>query len=671
MMCRLSSGLICLLPLFVLEAYADSNQETNEVTVIGQRSEINRVNRGGATIVLRPQSSSANDLSLFLASDPTISGIEGGFYSFRVPLFRGQDSKETSLYLSGVSLFDPLTSMPLLEDIELRMFDQVTIHKGLTPWDLPGADRGGVLDFAFDSKVKLNEKSKKSVSKEEIGTEAGSETLTKLWAKSGVANSNSTQSFFASRKSWVGDYLYFDDQGTVLNSQDDQTVRMKGNSGQSSQFSGYLSHTEMARSFEVFIATFVRESGYPDVSNRAESQRRVESETSLFLFKSTFVLSPIFELGGSFSGLESNKSFQERVAKAAPVQNERSSAARTGSLFAKARFDHLRVMTQWTAVKSDVSFRSGDGSVYLSPMSQDFSSGILVDLNDFMMESKSEFIWDHKEVLKRNLGLSLSYAVGPSLVWSQFVSQNRKASLLETYGDGGTIEPSKELKQESLLGVELGVRWNMSDSSSSSFKKMSHQLVLWNDKRSNPIEILQVSRSKWRALNLDYTKTFGGEIRSGFAWRKLELELGGSQVRSMDSKDKISHRLPIWQGVLSPKYHISKKQHGMTNQHSVVLSSLIRHQGPQFSDAMNLVKLSPITTIDLTLDWANFRMNDETREVTDKWKGSVSILNASNVIYESFVVEDGLRSSGRMTRYGQGQSPLPGRQWVVRLERAF
>jgi hypothetical protein len=139
----------------------------------------------------------------------------------------------------------------------------------------------------------------------------------------------------------------------------------------------------------------------------------------------------------------------------------------------------------------------------------------------------------------------------------------------------------------------------------------------------------------------------------------------------MDSKDKILPRLPIWQGVLSPKYYISKKQHGITNQHSVVLSSLIRHQGPQFSDAMNLVKLSPITTLDLTLDWANFQMNDDTREVDDKWKGSVSILNASNVIYESFVVEDGLRSSGRMTRYGQGQSPLPGRQWLVRFERAF
>lgn len=121
-----------------------------EIIIEAAPKERREVNRPGQTTVIRPTEETRFDTDSQLKSDPSLSMSNSARSSgFSLPLFRGQDARASHVFINDLELQDPFSDLPMIDDIDLRAFGVMTIHKGFAPWNLPIIDPGGVIQFTM------------------------------------------------------------------------------------------------------------------------------------------------------------------------------------------------------------------------------------------------------------------------------------------------------------------------------------------------------------------------------------------------------------------------------------------------------------------------------------------------------------------------------------------
>ena len=215
--------LIFTLGMFAELALAD----TQEVFIRGAINERRDVNRPGQSVIISPSGETRFDTQNFFKADPSLqmSG-NGRTTGFTLPLFRGQDARASHVFVDDMELQDPYSGLPMVDDIDLRAFGGMIIHKGVSPWNVPVLDPGGVIQFS------LRTQRSPLLGGLSYGDVAGSSG----WVRSGLQfENNYTVGLYARASQSSGKYSYYSDNNTILNPDDDAVVVRKNNDQKSAQ----------------------------------------------------------------------------------------------------------------------------------------------------------------------------------------------------------------------------------------------------------------------------------------------------------------------------------------------------------------------------------------------------------------------------------------------------
>jgi len=192
-------------------------------------------NRSGfvASFDLRDRKNRAEDLSAVLSQMVGVKVKQyGGLGDFATVSIRGSSASHVNIYLDGVPMNDAYTGVTNLADLPLGGVQRVEVYRGFAPPELGAGAIGGAVNLVTVDPTRWGRGD--LLSGLEIDASYGSfdtsRQLVSAWLQSWklrvFAHANHTKS--------LGNFAFFDDNGTPVNTGDDEIIDRANN-----QFEGY------------------------------------------------------------------------------------------------------------------------------------------------------------------------------------------------------------------------------------------------------------------------------------------------------------------------------------------------------------------------------------------------------------------------------------------------
>ncbi len=632
--------------------------EATEIIIEAVPVEHREVNRPGQTTVIRPSDETRFDAETHLKSDPSLSlsnnGRSGGF---SLPLFRGQDARASHVFINDMELQDPFSGLPMVDDIDLRAFGSMTIHKGFAPWNLPVIDPGGVIQFTL----------RRPVSRLEGGGSYGDLSGANGWLKAAKIGDDLSENLDAGlylrHRSAKGNYKYYSDNNTILNASDDVIKRRTNNDRSSQQVFGNLFWTGATVDAKGIVWTQASDQGIPVGQASGDGKARVKANTGITTSSLTYRVTDDYAVtidAGRFSGsrIYTDPALDIGLATKRKLDSE-SIRARISFTSSHPILNFL-ILAEKQLAKTKLT-SSYNQDLYAPSASADkFYAGVHYKINESQNIEVKSNVERSEASAQTALGenrqhSSVKPTAGSSMGWSRtkddlfFYAQGghstRVPSLLERIGNGAEIDASKDLRSEQSRAAELGTRivskWIES-------MPVTFNLALWVRDNAEVIQIGKISATRWRAQNRGQHSYRGVETRLDFGSADLGVEGAVSWIKAELGKTHLLvPRVPIWQAAGGARWRV---------MNAVTLRTTSRFVGRMYDDASNTRELGWTLVHDLSGDYSQ---NDS------RWKVGVACLNATNVM--SNIVRDTVtnQGDGKKSYTGYSDDPLPGRSWTA------
>jgi hypothetical protein len=547
----------------------------------------------------------------------------------------------------------------MIDDIDLRAFGTMTIHKGFAPWNIPVLDPGGVVQFTL----------RPSRSWIEGGLSYGDVSGSTGWARTSPRGSAPNADLYVRRSTARGDYKYYSDNNTVLNSSDD-AVRRRGNNDRSSQqLLGQGTWHGDSASARGLLWGQTSDQGLSIGKASGDGAARVKADTGVVTSGVRVPINDDYALlvdGGHFRGRRkfsdpgSDIGFATKRTLASQSTRARVSlASDTPKLSWLASAEEQQAVTKLSSTYVEDFYAPNVSSTKL------YGGARFKLVSTQTIEIKSGAEWSEARV--RNVSgsdekLSRSKPTyGRSIGWSrlnddvflyaQAGASNRAPSLLERVGNGAEIEGSRTLAEEEARFVEIGSRgmWTFADNLTATVN-----FAVWGRDNARIIRVEKIAATRWRAVNGGPQTFRGVETRGDLGDAVKGVEIAASWLKA---EQAVSHllvpRVPVWQVVGSGRHQFF----GL-----VTVRTHSKFIGRMYDDASNTRELGWTLTHDLSADYFT---------PESSWKFGISVLNVTNVM--SNVVRDTAtgQSDGRTANSGFNSEPLPGRTWTASVSAAL
>lgn len=631
-------------------AEREYKNEPNRVIISGQSRGRKFLERGGNSSVVRPSEETQFDVNTQFKLDPSISATDharpsGG--GFSLPLFRGNDARSSHVFLDDVELQDPFTGYPLIEDIDLRAFGELRVHRGLAPWDLSVASPGGVVQF-ISRRVTKNSLESGLIYGDIFGLSG--------WGEAQAAKDEWETRTYLRRHTANGHYSFYSDNGTVRNVEDDVKRQRDNNDRSANMGSTSLRYQDDKNTAEIFAWVQENHQGIPIRSAVGDGNARLQSATSAWTAKYRRGVTQNFGVGLSAQQLAAARHITDAGQNISRAVDQTFST-RTSQTAAKVDYlnddETFSTLVQVKRSVATIAVRADPNAESYRPHA-DQTTGYFGAKYQPLLWLEFEGKADVSQVAtegasssaQRDFGITSMGHWGDWSLWLQGASFERLPSLFEREGNGAEFTGNELLISESGRFYEVGVRqkniawahWNG-----------ERAFTFWSEDMRDRIRSLPISTTQWKSSNMGFERYRGLEGREKWQESRVELEGAIAYTYATNDRGRLIPRVSLWQGVFGAGFRVLPEW---------MLRTTSRYQGPSYDDEENTLEIGDVWIHDLSID----------RFVSDSWWAlGVSALNVTDV--KSVPVRDVATSQneGRIAWESRQREPLPGRQYVVRV----
>jgi hypothetical protein len=660
------------------------------IDVIGRRREAYRVERPGQSTVVRPTDPSRQDTAAQLARDASLALPDTGKINasgFVVPRVRGQDTRQTEVYVDDVLLQDPYTGLPLVDELDLRAFGELSWHLGVSPPEIHSVNPGGTLVYRLRG-VKQSGAS--------AGLTAGRPYGTSLWAAARAKHGTSdgaggSARLYARHHATDGAYRYYSDNGTPYSTDDDSYLRRMNNERRAWQLVPAYDVTVGRSSVRALAVVTESEQGLPSLQAAKEGAAQEETATRLGALRwayrpggqSFLVPSRVALQGGATRDARTLRDPDREVLGAA-TEAGMTVEGRRGSLDAIWEGDVATLESSLTSSAADVAStgvaasqaasRYTHGGFLGLALSPFVGLGTSLELKGsaqrFLDTSRDE---EHAQASREydvtGSSAALGQAVGPVALYGQAAQVSRAPSLLEEFGDGARVLSSPELTSEKVRHLELGADWSAPGDGLAWRLGVS----VFRDTTKDKILILPALAQATRAQNLGETRVDGVEARADLAVPSTASRVYGSLTR-LEARDLTGGGdrplplVPERSGAVGLEQGLGDDgaTHATVRWAARVKSDIYRDRAASIVVPGGWIH-DAYFDVHLPFAPGASRSKEEARE------GAVglAVLNVFDVTRLDVAAPDTPGNRGKTAYSDLDGYPLPGRQWRLSLEGRF
>lgn len=556
--------------------------------------------------------------------------------SWSLPSIRGQDVRLTEVFWQGISLQDPATQSTIIEDIDIKAFDQVRIVQGLLPFNRPS--------WSLTGGIELVEMSRKAGL---VSAEWGRPFGTSLHLYSRAASEHAQWSLFWRQHTTDGRYKYFSDEGTPTNPSDDQKRTRRDLSSKSHH--AFQQAKVSAMGFEWNLLSLWNQSArdVPSLSLTRPSAAKTDALQRVVIVKAVKSFGSRFAGGGYLKSFWNEVAWRDPNGDVDPLHKKRRSTTNGDEHGLLLEMDTEAVASELRWVKSTTRIRSSpERRVERLSLGSQWKG-----IPGWTLEPKvhGATIDDGGDRLRESSwSLANSFVYQRISTYVQLGASARPPSLLEKYGDGATVLANPELRSEKLRHQEWGIQWTETT-------LFSVRLQLFRDLTLNKIILLPgYLPSTFLAKNHQQVDSRGlqvgvdGTLLSRF---RLTAEYQYLDARLLDSR--IQPMLAPHQAQTTLNFDVGKWHYFLNG----------RWYSRMFRDLENDQELGSYQIWDLGQEW-NLR-----RKGVD-WRIGFGIWNIMDKDRVSFGTDtDSLVGSTPISDI-RGH-PLPGRHFKIFLSSSF
>jgi hypothetical protein len=657
----------------ILSAAKDlrAQEQPNEVHIIGERRDSEAADLPGRGVILTPQESTRQDLNALLSGESSIDFVDTGRVSasgFSVPRLRGHDSRSTEIWIDDFLIQDPLSGLPLIDEIDLRAFGRVKLLRGITPLSVHTAHQRGMIQFVPDFSGKSLRR-QAGISYGRPHGVSGFGLVTQPSPSTGPA-----YRIFARTHTTRGDYPYYNDFATPYNTGDDITSTRSNNHRRSSLLTPFL-RWNGEQSVLKISGFFARaESGVPARSPHLQSNAAEDNEQSVVSagYSRQLVTGVIF--APDLLRLETHyHSGFNRIRNQSPDQfgysGDREIRRRGGGSKVAAHWDFSRgsaeaaLADQLTRITLDDSEPAVEAAraVTCGFGGADLRLPFALRLfQKFHLQQNTDRISDE---WARDPSVSGGQSVSntgrahlTALAWSHdlttvYLQAGENAtlpSLLENFGDGGSIRPNLSLTPQRERHQEAGVTLSANESTGVTAS------VFQDDTRDRIVFLPSIGETS-RAANLSRTSVRGYELQAnaGIDWFEAAVSWTWLQPHSRLA-DGERRKIP---GVAERQGTASIG----ARTRPIVARWQTRYRGDVWRDEDNTIQVPAALFHDLFLD-TDLEMS------AGEAKAGLSVLNLFDVRKTDIESPGHPDGRGATAVADLGGYPLPGRQIKITVE---
>jgi hypothetical protein len=661
-----------------LSAHAQSEsspQESDDTIIIrGERKERSDADIPGRGLIFVPKDSSQQDLFNLLAAESSVNFVETGRVSgsgFTIPKLRGQGSRSTDVWIDDFLVQDPLTGLPIIDEIDIRAFGIVKLYRGISPLSLHSAHHRGSIQFSPDLNLKKIER--------QIGVTSG-----RPYGSSGFFLLKMPQKLslpairlFARDHVTDGEFSYYDDFATPYNTSDDRYSIRQNNHRRARMLSPFMQwrHEKSVTKISGIFAH--SKNGIPSRNSHlqtlAEEDYRQSSlflnHTEMFTDKTPFVPTQA-RVDGSWQ--EGNNSFQNQTTDQFGFSGDREIKRKTSGGKITGHWEFLQSAGEIALSEFQTKLHLSNSNETPSEAARTTTSGyagVDVDLPLYLrflqkaqisrVNDETEDGWAREQAFLQSNHLArqatsrlsaLSWSKEHLSIYVQHGQAKKLPSLIETFGDGGTTRANLNILPETEIHREVGLayHWSIDDFMSYSF---------FDDRTKNKIVFLPSIGETSRAENIGRTLITGHELNVGC---KLSIINFGASLTRLDAIDQAGNGSKVIPGV-AERQSSSYLGIGLWGAEVKVQE---RSRSAFYRDRDNSIAIPASKMHDIFIDG---RKKIGSFELI----GGISVLNVFNIRKADIAAKVSPDGEGATAQGDLGGYPVPGRQFKVTIETVY
>ena len=656
------------------QAESDDPEKDDPIVIRGERKERSDADIPGRGLIFTPKDSSQQDLFNLFASESSVNFVETGRVSgsgFSIPKLRGQGSRSTDIWIDDFQVQDPLTGLPIIDEIDIRAFGIVKLYRGISPLNIHSAHHRGSVQFSPDLNIKRSER--------HIGVTAG-----RPYGSSGFFLLKEPQKaalpalrLFAREHATNGEFSYYDDFATPYNTSDDRYSIRRNNHRRARMLSPFL-QWRLDRSITKVSGIFAHsKSGVPSRNSHLKTYAEEDYEQSSIFANHTALFAdhpPVVPTQIRIDGTwqQGNNKISNQTTDQFGFSGDRDIGRKTSGGKLTSHWDwplaagevsvsdfvtKLKLKsTEQESVEASRTVTGGYAGVHaVLPFYFRFLQKM--QLNRFRDKTADEWAKEQAFLQGNRLARTaisrlsaLSWSKDDVSIYAQYGQAKKLPSLIETFGDGGTTRANLNLQAESEIHRECGVSYNWSEYDFISYS-------LFDDQTENKIVFLPSIGDTSRAENIGRTQIKGHELNIGAAVNFLSIGTSVTRMLTADQAGNGSKKIP---GVAERQ---SASYIGVAI-FDAKLKVQERLRSKFYRDRDNTITIPESRMHDIFVD-------GRTKIGEFDVLVGLSILNIFNIRIADIAAKDNPDGEGATAHGDLGGYPIPGRQFKVTIETIY
>lgn len=646
----------------------------NDVYIYGARKEKEDAGLPGQGTVFTPKDSSRQDLTSILAAESAVDFVDTGRINgsgFAVPRLRGQDTRSTEVWVDDFLIQDPLSGLPLIDEIDLRAFGTVRLFRGISPLNIHSAHHRGTIQFTPDFSGKQFRRNAGFTYGKPYGT-SGFALIVQPAPEVGPA-----YRLFGREHVTRGDFSYYNDFATPYNSSDDRYSIRKNNHRRSRLFTPFFRWRTEHGLFKLATLYARSSSGIPTLNPHLTSLAEERDEQTLINASYTRYIESDLSFIPDYLSIEGhNRRGLSKIVDQSSDQfgfaGDREVKRQTAGGKTAAHWDfnqgstEIAVSDQLTKITLNGSdeesthaarvVTNGYGGLdFLLPAGfRLFQKWQLLRnadkiAEDWVRDQAFHSSTEQGKVAQSRL-TAFAWEHRQSSIYLQYGQSEKLPSLLENFGDGGRIRPNMALTPEIETHREFGGTWKLSATQRTG--------ISWfRDDTNDKIIFLPSISETTRAANIGVSQTTGQELFWEGQYQIFDSTLTWTKLEATDKTEAVHKKIPgIAEKQAALQIGISLAPVKFRAQH--------RYRSEVYRDIDNTI-VSPETRFtDLFLD-------GELGIGLTEYRAGLSVLNVFDVKKSEINAPENPDGKGATASGDLSGNPLPGRQIKVTVETTF
>jgi hypothetical protein len=653
---------LCWLILWMMSglgARSPAAGDSYEIFIEGVLRERREQSRPGQSVVISPEDETRFNTNAQLQRDPSfILNGDQSRPTFSLPLFRGQDARSTHIFVDDVELVDPFSGLPMIDEIDLRAFGRMTVHKGFAPWNVPVMEPGGVIQFTS-----------RQASKVEGGGRFGTVSGVAGWGHWSQSNDSSDQRIYFRRAVTRGDYNFYDDNGTLLNPTDDKMTRRGNNDRQSMQSLGQLRWRNSQVNLKGFFWGQMSDGGIPAGRAGADGHARIHGQTFVMTSSANVDVSSDVMMGLHVGHFQAVRRFKDPSGDISFATSRRLQSSSTNFQITThggddrwrwlLALDRGEAKTKMTSTYGQDAYApdATKNKLFIGNLVNVRPGGIIEVKGDVQTSTAKSRNIEGSKIVNFSEKAASSGSIGWSQaddrlwVYSQLGRTERNPSLMERVGNGAEIEGALAVNPEISNAAEVGARYRVGLAPG---QTLSFGAAIWGRDNDHVIRIDKVSATRWRARNVGRQAYRGveGRLEVGSEQRGLESAVSFLKATQVTS-GRLVPRVPMWQAVVGPRWSVAE---------DVMVRVFSHFVGRTYDDSGNTREIGWVLTHDASIDWT---------PAVGFWRIGLTVQNISNVVALPCRDVSTNQNDGKIAYSDFSGEPMTGRSWMFSLSASL